>query len=239
MSNKKKSAIISISGGMDSVTLLYYLHDQEYDLKAYSFFMNSKHNEKELPLAKWHCDKLNIPHQTIDISYINGLFKSDLLKSGGEIPEGLYDQESMKQTVIPFRNGIMLSNLVGIADSVEADYVALGSHAGDHAIYPDCRPDFNIAFEQAAKAGTFRGVEFLRPFQNMTKSQVGEVGLDLGVDYSTTWSCYRGENRPCLKCGTCTERTEVFIDNRVQDPLLTLDEWMAAQKFYWECKNEE
>ena len=144
-------------------------------------------------------------------------FKSSLLEGGEEIPEGHYADENMKSTVVPFRNGIMLSIAVGIAESNGLKYVMMANHGGDHTIYPDCRPEFVDAFDQAAAAGTFVNVHLRSPYTNITKSDIARRGKALGIDYSQTWSCYKGGSKHCGKCGTCVERREAFAEAGIED----------------------
>jgi 7-cyano-7-deazaguanine synthase len=144
-------------------------------------------------------------------------FKSSLLDGAEAIPEGHYADENMKSTVVPFRNGIMLSIAVGIAESNDLKYVMMANHGGDHTIYPDCRPEFVKAFDEAAKAGTFVNVGLLSPFTNWTKADIARRGKELGIDYSETWSCYKGGEKHCGKCGTCVERREAFAEAGIED----------------------
>ena len=197
-----------VSGGMDSITMMYYLKSKGWDLDILTFDYGSKHNKKEHSMIKYHLGKSK--HIIIPLDFINKYFKSDLLQSGGDIPEGHYEDESMKATVVPFRNGIMLSIAVGYAESIGADHVFLGSHAGDHAIYPDCRKDFTDAISQAATLGTYNKTRIVSPFNSFSKGGIVRIGFDLGVDYSKTWSCYKGGEKHCGKCGTCVERLEAF-----------------------------
>lgn len=199
-----------LSGGMDSTTLLYQLLSQRHEVFAISFNYGSKHNDKEIAMAKWHTERLGIKHEIVNLEFMNDLLKSDLLKSGGDIPEGHYEDAVMKRTVVPFRNGIMLSIATGWADSIEADAVAIASHAGDHFIYLDCRIEFNQAISKAMKEGTYSRIKLLSPFEEITKKDIVKIGLVLGVDYDKTWSCYKGEDQPCGKCGTCVERLEAL-----------------------------
>jgi len=199
--------LIIISGGMDSVTLL---HEKKDEIKmAVSFYYGQKH-QKELMFATLNCEELNIPHQIIDITNIGNHLKSDLLQSGGEIPEGHYEDSIMKQTVVPFRNGIMLSIAVGIAESNECESVLIANHAGDHAIYPDCRKEFIDAIGKASVSGTYAGIKIESPYVGMSKRDIALRGKELGIDYSKTWSCYKGGDIHCGKCGTCTERIEAL-----------------------------
>lgn len=149
-----KDSILILSGGVDSTTLLY--DEQERIALAISFDYGSKHNAREIPFARLHCERLGIRHITIPLDFMTQYFVSSLLEGGEEIPEGHYADENMKSTVVPFRNGIMLSIAVGIAESNGLKYVMMANHGGDHTIYPDCRPEFVDAFDQAAASGTFR-----------------------------------------------------------------------------------
>ena len=201
-------AIIVYSGGLDSTTLLYEY--REHIALAVSFDYGSKHNAKELSFAAEHCRKLGIPHRIIPLDFIGRYFRSDLLLSGGEIPEGSYADDNMKSTVVPFRNGIMLAVAAGLAESYDLDTVLLANHGGDHAIYPDCRPEFIEAFDHAARAGTYNGVRIVSPYCDLTKRDIALRGQALGIDYARTWSCYKGGERHCGRCGTCTERKEAL-----------------------------
>lgn len=214
----KKKVVVLVSGGMDSISALYHSHAIDQVLGALSFDYGSKHNHKEIPLAAFHCQRLSIPHRVISLDFVGQLFKSDLLKSGGAIPDGHYEEQSMKQTVVPFRNGIMLSIAGGFAESIEAQGLVIAAHAGDHAIYPDCREDFMKAMADAVRLGTYAQIEILRPFIRFTKAEIARHGHDLGVDFSKTWSCYKGGAIHCGTCGTCVERREAFIIAGLPDP---------------------
>ena len=199
-------SLIIVSGGMDSITLLY---DKKPDY-ALSFNYGSKHNNKELELAKYHCDKLGIEHQIINLDFMNTFFKSSLLKSGEDIPDGHYEDENMKSTVVPFRNGIMLSIAAGYAESNNVNKIYIGNHAGDHAIYPDCRSDFITNMNLAMKLGTYINVEIDAPYTNINKRDIALIGKKLNIDYSKTWTCYKGLEKHCGVCGSCTERKEAL-----------------------------
>ena len=144
-------------------------------------------------------------------------FVSSLLEGGKEIPEGHYADENMKSTVVPFRNGIMLSIAVGIAESNGLKYVMMANHGGDHTIYPDCTPAFVKAFDEAASAGTYVKVQLRSPYTNITKADIAAKGKALGINYAETWSCYKGGEKHCGKCGTCVERREAFALAGVED----------------------
>ncbi|MBR2291259.1 MAG: 7-cyano-7-deazaguanine synthase QueC [Prevotella sp.] len=216
-----KDSILILSGGMDSVTLLY---DQQARIAlAVSFDYGSNHNAKEIPFAQWHCEQLGITHIVIPLDFMAKYFKSSLLEGAEAIPEGHYADENMKSTVVPFRNGIMLSIAVGIAESNGLIYVMMANHGGDHTIYPDCTPAFVDAFDAAAKAGTFVNVGLLSPFVNWTKADIARRGKELGIDYAKTWSCYKGGEKHCGKCGTCVERKEAMAEAGIEDPTVYED----------------
>lgn len=210
-----KDSVIILSGGMDSVTMLYDYKDRI--AVAISFDYGSNHNNKEIPFARLHCERLGIRHIVIPLSFMAEYFKSSLLSGADDIPEGNYDDENMKSTVVPFRNGIMLSVAVGIAESNELKYVMMANHGGDHAIYPDCRPEFVESFSAAAKAGTYVGVTLFAPYTSLTKADIARRGKELGIDYSETWSCYKGGEVHCGKCGTCVERKEALAEANIDD----------------------
>lgn len=202
-------ALAIVSGGMDSITMLYNF--QHEIGRVLSFHYGSRHNEKELPLAKKHAERLGLPHEVVSLEFVGRAFKSALLASSeSAIPDGHYADPVMKQTVVPFRNGIMLSIAAGYAESQELDTVMYASHFGDHAIYPDCRKDFVDAMGQAIERGTYAGIKLLAPYGAKTKRDIALVGRELGIDYQETWSCYKGDSRHCGICGTCVERREAL-----------------------------
>ena len=211
----KKSMII-LSGGMDSVTLLYD-YEEEIAL-AVTFDYGSNHNKREEEFAKYHCEKLGIEHIIIPLTFIHDYFKSSLLEGASAIPDGHYEDETMKSTVVPFRNGIMLSVACGIAESRELEKVLIANHFGDHAIYPDCRKGFIDAMSEAMRNGTYKGITIDAPYTNITKTDIAKIGKSLGIDYSKTYSCYKGGEKHCGKCGTCVERKEALRDAGIEDP---------------------
>lgn len=210
-----KDSVIILSGGMDSVTLLYDKKDEI--ALAVSFDYGSNHNGREIPFAKLHCEKLGIRHITIGLAFMHEYFKSSLLEGAEAIPEGHYASENMKSTVVPFRNGIMLSIAIGIAESNGLKNVLIANHGGDHAIYPDCRSEFIHAIDEAAVAGTYVNVRVKAPYTDITKADIACIGKRLGIDYSATWSCYKGGEKHCGKCGTCVERREALALARIVD----------------------
>lgn len=210
-----KNSVIIVSGGMDSITLLYD-HKDEIAL-GISFDYGSNHNAREIPFAKMHCERLGIKHITINLDFMHQYFKSSLLDGAEAIPEGHYADDNMKSTVVPFRNGIMLSIAIGIAESNNLDQVFIANHGGDHTIYPDCRPEFINAIDAAATAGTYNNVKVVAPYTKITKSDIARIGKKLGIDYTETWSCYKGGEVHCGKCGTCAERKEALAEAGIED----------------------
>ncbi len=210
-----KNSVIIVSGGMDSITLLYD-HKDEIAL-GISFDYGSNHNAREIPFAKMHCERLGIKHITINLDFMHQYFKSSLLDGAEAIPEGHYADDNMKSTVVPFRNGIMLSIAIGIAESNNLDQVFIANHGGDHTIYPDCRPEFINAIDAAATAGTYNNVKVVAPYTKITKSDIARIGKKLGIDYIETWSCYKGGEVHCGKCGTCVERKEALAEAGIED----------------------
>lgn len=200
---------------MDSITLLYD-HKDEIAL-GISFDYGSNHNVREIPFAKMHCERLGIKHITINLDFMHQYFKSSLLDGAEAIPEGHYADDNMKSTVVPFRNGIMLSIAIGIAESNNLDQVFIANHGGDHTIYPDCRPEFINAIDAAATAGTYNNVKVVAPYTKITKSDIARIGKKLGIDYTETWSCYKGGEVHCGKCGTCVERKEALAEAGIED----------------------
>jgi len=210
--------VVLCSGGMDSVTALHWARAQHTVVAALSFDYGAKHNPRELPFAAEHADRLGIRHEIVKLDFVNRLFASDLLTSGGDIPEGHYEAANMKQTVVPFRNAVMLSIATGFAESAGAEALVIAAHGGDHAIYPDCREAFMRAMGDAMRLGTYASIALLRPFIAYSKSRIVSEGAKLGVNFARTWSCYKGTAIHCGKCGTCVERREAFIEAGVPDP---------------------
>jgi len=155
----------------------------------------------------------------VDISAINQLIGGSSLTSDIEVPEGHYEEESMKQTVVPNRNMILLSMAIGYAVSLEAEKVYYGAHSGDHAIYPDCRPEFVQKMNDVSAIANYQPVEIYSPYLQVSKIDILTDGLKMGLDYSLTWTCYNGREKACGKCGACQERLEAFEKNGCTDPL--------------------
>lgn len=211
-----KDSILVLSGGLDSTTMLYEY--RERIALAVSFDYGSNHNRKELACAALHCGRLGIRHLIIPLDFVKRYFHSSLLEGAEAVPEGNYDDDNMRSTVVPFRNGIMLAVAAGLAENYGLQYIMLANHSGDHAIYPDCRPAFVEAMDAAVAAGTYEGVRLLAPYTGLTKADIACHGKTLGIDYAETWSCYKGGERHCGKCGTCTERREALRLAGIDDP---------------------
>lgn len=210
-----KDSIIILSGGMDSVTLLY---DRQHDIAlAVTFDYGSNHAKREIECANYHCEKLGIEHIVIPLDFMSKYFTSSLLQGSDAIPEGHYADENMKSTVVPFRNGIMLAIACGLAESRGFRFVFIANHAGDHSIYPDCRPTFIESMSEAMAYGTYQHVKIGAPYTGLTKGQIACIGAKLGIDYSKTYSCYKGGKKHCGKCGTCVERKEAMEYAHIED----------------------
>ena len=213
-----RNSLIALSGGVDSTTLLYEYREEI--ACAVGFDYGSKHNARELAAAKAICHELDIPYLIIPLAFIGEYFRSDLLLSGGEMQLGDYSEENMRSTVVPFRNGIMLSILAGLAESRDLQQVLIANHFGDHAIYPDCRESFVTPMGEAITAGTSNRVKLVAPYTTLTKAEIVARGTRLGVPYGKTYSCYQGGERHCGRCGTCRERHDAFVANGLEDPTL-------------------
>lgn len=211
--------ITIVSGGMDSVTLAYKLHKEGQVLHLLSFDYGQRH-KKELQYAAKTAAKLGTLHDVIDLSSIGKHLKGSSLTDNIPVPDGHYAEETMKITVVPNRNVIMLSIAYGVAVAEEADAVAIGVHAGDHFIYPDCRPQFIDSFRamQNHAIEGFGNVDLLAPFINISKADIVRLGGEIGVPYRDSWSCYKGGEIHCGTCGTCVERKEAFQLAGVPDP---------------------
>lgn len=221
-----QKAVCIISGGMDSTVLLHYLTRQSDLSKIYAVSFNyGQRHSKELECASEQAGILGIDWTLFDLSHVVGEFKagSALLKGGVEMPEGHYAADNMKATVVPNRNMLMLSIAAGFGISLckdgETFDLAYGAHAGDHDIYPDCRKEFTDSMRKTLELCDWKKPMLVTPFVNYSKADLVKIGLDLGVDFSKTWTCYKGELLACGKCGTCVERLEAFAENSVEDPL--------------------
>jgi len=215
---RAEKVVVIYSGGMDSFTVLNRALKDGKEVFALSFDYGQRH-VKELECASNVCTSLNIKHKVIDISSINQLLAGSSLTDDIDIPEGHYEADNMKSTIVPNRNMILLSLAVGYAVSVGASQVYYGAHSGDHAIYPDCRPEFVQKMNDVCQIANYESVEIFSPYLTVNKTAILADGLSMGLDYSDTWTCYNGREKACGKCGSCQERLEAFSDNKVADPI--------------------
>jgi 7-cyano-7-deazaguanine synthase len=215
-----KKVVIILSGGMDSATLLYDLLNSQCDVWAVSFDYGQRHI-LEIGMAKMLCRKAGVPHKIIDLHVLGDVAPSSQTREHIAVPHGRYDEENMKATVVPNRNMVMLSLAVSYAIGIGATKVFYGAHAGDHAIYPDCRVEFIDALNKAVELCDWNEIHIQAPYMNMTKGEIAKRGLHLGVPFECTLSCYEGTWPPCGQCGACTERAEAFEFAGQKDPLLS------------------
>jgi len=212
-----KTAVL-LSGGLDSTTALHWAHRCHEVTAVLAFDYGSNHARHELACARWQAGRLGIPYREIDLTSVSRYLQSALLGGAEAIPTGDYAPENMKQTVVPFRNGIFLAIAAGIAESSGAQGIVIAAHAGDHAIYPDCREEFMHAMGEAIRLGTYTKLEILRPFIRYGKGDIAALGAKLGVDFAHTYSCYCGGEKHCGRCATCRERREAFREAGIADP---------------------
>ena len=229
----ERRAVAVVSGGLDSTTMAYLLRDQGYAISAISFDYGQRHR-KELIFAKQVAADLGAPWTLIDLhaAGLTGILSgSALTDETVTVPDGHYADESMRITVVPNRNAIMLSIACALAVTREAGAVAFGAHTGDHFIYPDCRPEFVRAFETMVNVAVegLASIEMLAPFLSMTKTDIVKLGDTLHVPFDRTWSCYKGGAVHCGTCGTCVERREAFALAHVVDPTVYANESLAAR----------
>lgn len=211
-------SVVIYSGGLDSTVLLYHLRDAGAELAALSVNYGQRH-VREIECARRICTQLDIPHREADLRSLAPLLgQNSLTDRDVQVPHGHYTEDSMKQTVVPNRNMIMLSVATGWAISLKADNVAYAAHSGDHAIYPDCRREFADAVDAAIQLADWHVVKLFRPFVEWSKADIVRRGAELGVPFEQTWSCYEGGSLHCGRCGTCIERREAFLLAQVKDP---------------------
>ena len=214
------AAVVSLSGGLDSATVLARCLEVRKKLVIPVFFRyDSKHNEHEFLAAGRVANHFSRTLRVIDLRSFSSHLHSNLMKNGGEIPEGHYMDITMDQTVVPSRNIIFASILSGYAWGNGGSEVWLGIHAGDHHIYPDCRPEFFASMNAAICLGTGNRIELVAPFLRKTKAEIVREGLRLRVPYELTRTCYKDQELACGKCGACCERLEAFGINNQKDPI--------------------
>lgn len=213
----KIKTVVLTSGGLDSTTLLYQAHRDTEVVQALSFDYGQRH-VKELEYANLNCEALGIPWTLVDLRSLGGLLAGSALTDNIDVPEGHYAADNMALTIVPNRNSIMLNIAVGVAIGLGADEVRAAMHAGDHPVYPDCRPQFVAQLNRLITVATETDVFVHTPFIGATKADIVYLGMQLSVPFENTWSCYKGGMIHCGKCGTCVERAEAFDLAGVFDP---------------------
>lgn len=214
-----QKVVLSLSGGMDSSTLLAYLLDLGYDVECLNFTYGSKHNQYEIESAEKIAEFYNVSYKLINLTEAFSIFSSNLLKTGGDIPEGHYEEENMSKTVVPGRNSIFACILMGYAESINFGKIALGVHQGDHCIYPDTRQEYIKALDTMVYLASDKNVEVITPFIDINKTEICKIGLNLKVPFEITRTCYKDQKNSCGKCGACIERLESFELNESEDPI--------------------
>jgi 7-cyano-7-deazaguanine synthase len=213
-------AVLILSGGVDSTTLLYEMVEEGYEVQALTFNYAQRH-KKEIDCARKIAALLEVPHRVVDLCCLASLLGDSALLGGKEVPSCHYTEDAARQTIVPNRNMILLAIATGYAEANEIPHVFYAAHKNDSAIYPDCREDFVEAMKPAIRLATaWHPVELRAPFVNLTKAEIVKIGLELKVPYELTWSCYKGEETPCRSCPTCIEREEAFELNGAVDPLI-------------------
>jgi len=214
-----ESAVAVYSGGMDSTAMLYRMLESGVDVRGALTVDYGQKHKKEIERARSFCADLRIEHRVADLSDVVALFgKSSLTDADTSVPDGHYEEESMKQTVVPNRNMILISLATAWAITLEAKAVAYAAHSGDHAIYPDCRESFAQALDKAITLCDWSAVFLYRPFVTFSKAEIARIGADCGMPFEKTWSCYNGRELHCGRCGTCIERREALYLAGVEDP---------------------
>ena len=220
---KNQGSVVLLSGGMDSTTAFYKALD-ETDVRMTISFDYGQRHKIELEYAKRLSEDQGVQNVVVDITSVGKLLQGSALSDPTvEVPDGHYAEETMKQTIVPNRNMIMLSQAIGVAIGIEAQQVWAAMHGGDHFIYPDCRPEFINHMNLIIPVATETMVKIVAPFINISKADIVQVGTALGVPYNDTWSCYKGGRVHCGRCGTCVERAEAFYLANIDDPTLYKD----------------
>ena len=218
METRDMKTIIVFSGGLDSTTLLYHIRSMGADVKALTVNYNQRHS-KEIEYAEKLCNSLHVEHRVIDIPGLQGVLGGNALTSSqAEVPEGEYQDQTIKITTVPNRNMILLSVAIAWASAVEFDSVAFGAHAGEHTNYPDCKQPFAQAMDAAARVCDWAPIEVLSPFVHWNKGDIVKRGIELNVPFEQTWSCYNGRELHCGKCSTCMDRLQAFRQAGITDP---------------------
>lgn len=210
-----KDSIIILSGGLDSTTLLHQYASRI--AVAVTFDYGSNHAAREIECARAQTAQLGIEHIVIPLGFMSRYFSSSLFEGADAVPDAEYSEDNMRSTVVPFRNGIMLAIAAGLAESRGLEFVIMANHGGDHDLYPDCRQEFVEAMSAATQAGTYARVKVLAPYTGISKADIAAVGKRLGIDYTATYSCYRGGEHHCGRCATCRERHAALLAAGIPD----------------------
>ncbi len=233
--SEDRSIVTIVSGGLDSSTLLWYLHAEKFDVREVLTFDYGQRHRKEIEHARRVVKKFNdtfnlsVMHFVVNLSSVRDLIAKGALSGEEEVPHEMYDTETQRVTIVPNRNMIMISIAAGRAVTIGARLVGYAAHASDYEVYPDCRPEFVEQLDKALYLGNlWTPVNLIAPFVTKTKAELVKLGHELDVPFELTWSCYEGKERPCLSCGTCLERTEAFLKNNLSDPALSKEEWAKA-----------
>lgn len=224
------SCVVLLSGGMDSATLLGEAVQRFNNVRTLTFNYNQRH-KREIQSAIALASHYKVPNKVVDISVMNELLQGSSLTSPSvAVPKGHYEEKSMQATVVPGRNTILLSMAAGHAASLGYSHISFAAHAGDHAIYPDCRPEYVDAMNRVFSMFDYVPVQIWAPFLDGTKIDILRIGLELGIPYQLTWTCYEGEQLACGKCGSCIERIEAFVKNKAVDPIPYVGGWEAVSQ---------
>lgn len=215
-----KKTVVVLSGGLDSTTLLYHLIDEGHEVKALSINYQQKHS-KELGFAKSICEHVGIEHRLVELQGLSAVLNNNALTNSEiDIPTGEYQEGTIQVTTVPNRNMIFLAVAIGWAAGMKFNGVAFGAHAGEHTNYPDCKRPFAEAMNAAGLVCDWNPIEVHAPFIDWNKGQIVERGLEIGVPFEMTWSCYNGREQPCGECSTCIDRAQAFEINNSLDPQL-------------------
>ena len=213
-----RKTVVVFSGGLDSTTLIYHLRAEGHQIRALSVNYGQRHS-RELEAARLIAESLNIEHRIVDLAGLATLFGTNALTDHSvSVPHGGYSPETIPVTTVPNRNMILLALATGWAVATQCDSVAFGAHAGEYTPYPDCQPQFAAAMNAATHVCDGAPIEVLSPFVNWNKGDIVRRGVELGVPFQLTWSCYEGNDAPCGNCSTCLDRQKAFVLNNMSDP---------------------
>jgi 7-cyano-7-deazaguanine synthase len=214
-------AIVIYSGGLDSTTLLYHLRAESWEVKALSVDYGQRHRERELAAAETICARLGVERRALDLRSLVDFFGSNSLTNlSMAVPEGPYGPATIPLTTVPNRNMILLSVGIAWAASLQFTAVAFGAHSGPHTNYPDCSPEFAEAMDSAAGQCDDRKIAVLAPLVRWDKGDIVRRGVELGVPFELSWSCYKGGEKHCGRCGTCVDCRNAFAKVGLNDPVV-------------------